>query len=140
MRGAGGTEGGAGEFLLGFLMLCGGGYLLLDRIQVHSGFGWGHSLYHVGDTGVGAGMLLIPFVIGVGIMFYNGRNPLGWLLALGSVAALVVGVISQVRLHFSRMSLFELLSILVLAVGGFGLLVRGLRDHRPRRDRAGGVR
>lgn len=137
MRGAGGTSGGAGEFLLGFVMFCSGGYLLLDRIQVHSGFGWGQALFSAGGYGVSAGLLMLPFCIGVGIMFYSARNPLGWLLALGSLIAMVVGVISQVRLHFQRMSLFELLLILVLAVGGIGLLVRGMRDHQPRTDRTG---
>lgn len=137
MRGAGGTEGGAGEFFLGLVMLCVGGYLLLNRIQVHTGFGWGHSLFNVGGQGVTSGMILVPFVLGVGIVFYNARNPVGWVLGAGSLVALVAGVISNVQLHFSRMSLFDLLVLLVLTVGGIGLIFRGVRDHRPRTDRTG---
>lgn len=127
MRGAGGTEGGAGRFLLGFVMLCGGGYLFFDNIMVHSGMHWGGAMFQMGSMGVTGGMVLIPFVLGVGMIFYSGRNPIGWLLASGSLVAMAFGVISRVQLHFARMSAFELLVILALFVGGLGLLLSSLR-------------
>lgn len=45
MRGAGGTSGGAGRFFIGFVMMCGGFYLLLNAVQVTSSFGMGARLY-----------------------------------------------------------------------------------------------
>ena len=36
-----------------------------------------------------SGMVLIPFIFGIGIIFYNARNFLGWLLAGGSLVALM---------------------------------------------------
>ena len=125
MRGAGGTEGGVGQFLVGVAMLVGGMYLLLDSIAVSSSFG------------VTGGMLLIPFVFGVGLVFYNGRSLLGWLLALGSIVALVFGVLASVSFSLRGMSAFELLAILVLAVGGLGLVLRSLRPLRSTADDAG---
>lgn len=137
MRGAGGTDGGIGRFILGAIMLVGGGYLFLESIRVHSGFHWGLALFNLGGTGVTSGMLLIPFVLGIGIVFYSGRNPVGWLLAAGSVIAMVFGVLSTVRFQLAEMSLFNLLSILVLTVGGAGLLLSSVRDAKavegPRR-------
>lgn len=136
MRGAGGTSGGLGEFLLGFVMFCGGGYLLLDSIRVDTGFGWGGALFHAGGVGVTSGMLLLPFALGVAMVFYSARNVIGWLLAGGSLVALVVGVVARVQLRLTHMSAFDLIVIIVLFVGGVGLLARGLRDHgedeRPR--------
>ncbi|MEZ4472491.1 MAG: hypothetical protein R3F60_17200 [bacterium] len=127
MRGAGGTEGGAGRFILGLIMFVGGGYLFLDNIRVHSGFHWGMALFDVGGMGVTSGMTLIPFVLGVGMIFYNARNPIGWLLAIGSVVAMGFGVLANAHFELRRMSLFNLLTILVLGVGGAGLLLSGLR-------------
>lgn len=130
MRGAGGTEGGVGQFLLGLAMLCGGMYLLLDSIAVNSSFGWGSRLYGAafGGVGVTGGMLLIPFAIGVGLVFYNARNPLGWLLAGGALVALVFGVLASVSFSLRAMSAFDIIVILVLAIGGLGLFLRSLRD------------
>ena len=131
-RGAGGTEGGTGRFLLGLVMLIGGGYLFFESIRVTSGFRWGHALYSQGGVDLTSGMVLIPFMLGVGIIFYSGRNPIGWLLSGGSLVALAFGVIASIRFRFQAMSAFELITILTCFVGGAGLLLSSLRE-RPRR-------
>jgi len=72
-------------------------------------------------------MIMIPFMFGVGFIFYNAKNWLGWLLASGSLVALVFGVISSIQFTFRSMSAFDLIVILVLAVGGLGLFLRSLK-------------
>lgn len=132
MKGAGGTEGGVGEFLIGLFMMCGGFYLLLNSIVVSSTFGFGYPLYGFGLWGgmrsITTGMVLIPFMFGVGMIFYNGKSIVGWLLACGSVAALIFGVITSLNFSLRSMSAFDLLTILVLAMGGLGLFLRSLRS------------
>ena len=130
MRGAGGSEGGTMQFLLGVMMMCGGGYLLLSRIIVRPGWGFGASIYSFGGLNVTTGMIFIPFLIGVGFLFYNSKNWIGWLLTCGSLVALIFGVLANLQVHMSRMSAFDLITILVLFVGGLGLLLRSLRGAR----------
>lgn len=131
MRGAGGTSGGLGQFFIGFIMMCGGFYLLLNAISVSSNFGIGARLYGFSALGanysVTSGMIMFPFMIGVGIIFYNSRNILGWLLAIGSLTGLIFGVISSIQFRFTSMSAFDLITILVLAIGGLGLFLRSLK-------------
>ena len=127
-RGAGGTNGGEGSFLLGLIMMCGGGYLLLRGIIVRPNFGLGNAVYSLGGFPVTSGMILIPFAFGVGMIFYSARNWLGWLLAGGSLVALIFGVIANLNLQFAAMSAFDLIVILVLLVGGLGLFLRSLRS------------
>lgn len=134
MRGAGGTDGGIGKFLIGLVMFIGGAYLFLESVHVHSGFHWGGALFSMGGYGVTSGMILIPFMLGTGIIFYNSKNPIGWLLAVGALVALGFGLIANVQFRFSHMSLFSLLTILVLLVGGAGLLLSGLRNPGGDRD------
>ena len=63
VRGAGGTNGGAGEFLIGLAMMCGGFYMLLNSIMVTSSFGAGMRLYGFsamgGNYAVTSGMVMI---------------------------------------------------------------------------------
>ena len=125
-RGAGGSPGGVGLFLLGVAMTIAGGYLLLTSLRVVNGL-WG-GLFGVGGFRVTGGMVMIPFIIGVGIIFYDRTKWYGWLLAVGSLLALIVGAIASVRFSFANMSAFELIVILVLLFGGIGILVRSLRD------------
>lgn len=126
--GAGGTQGGTGSFLISVIMMIGGGYLLLENIVVQPVFGLGMVAFSVGGIGVTTGMVLIPFMFGVGMIFYNARNWLGWLLAGGALTALVFGVLSNITLQFARISAFDLIVILVLLVGGIGLFLRSLRS------------
>lgn len=134
MRGAGGTSGGTGQFLIGFLMMCGGFYMLLNAIQVTSNFGFGYRLYSVhalGGFSITSGMVMIPFMLGVGIVFYNAKNVVGWLLTVGSLVAFIFGVIASIRFSFRSMSAFDLITILVLSMGGLGLFLRSLKNFEP---------
>lgn len=127
-RGAGGTDGGIGSFVIGFAMFCAGAYMLLNGIIVRPVFGFGSAMYSVGRFPVTTGMILIPFIFGIGLIFYSGRNLIGWALAIGSVVAMVFGVIANTQFQFARMSAFELLTILILTVGGLGLFLRSLKS------------
>ncbi|GAA0784925.1 MULTISPECIES: hypothetical protein [Pseudomonadati] len=127
MKGAGGTSGGIGSFFIGLLMMCGGFYMLLKAIKVTSSFGFSHSLYSADGMNLTSGMIMIPFIFGVGLMFYNAKNILGWILTFGSLVGLIFGVISSINFRFIHMSAFDLIVILVLSVGGLGIFLRSLK-------------
>ena len=126
-RGAGGSDGGTSTFLIGLIMMIGGGYLLLNGIVVRPSFSMGARVFGFGGFAITSGMVLIPFMFGVGMVFYNSKNWLGWIISGGSVIALIFGVIANMTLQMARMSAFDLIVILVLLVGGLGLFLRSLR-------------
>lgn len=128
MQGAGGTSGGSGQFLLGLIMMCSGFYLLLSSVIVSSSFGFGSRLFGIGGFGVTGGIILVPLVIGIGMIFYNARSVLGWLIAIAAFFAMVFGVIASVSLDLRSMSAFYLITVLVLAFGGLGLFLGSLRS------------
>ena len=121
-RGAGGTSGGVGEFLLGLGMSVAGAYLLTQRVTVTSGYWtlWGHNAF---------GLSLLPLLFGVGLLFFNGRSVAGWLLTFAGVVIILVGVIANLGVYFQSTSLFNTLVMLVLLAGGIGLVARSLRAH-----------
>ncbi|MFN3661471.1 hypothetical protein [Yoonia sp.] len=124
-RGAGGSDGGTNQFLIGLIMMIGGGYLLLNGIVVRPNFGG--RVFGMGGMPVTSGMILIPLMFGIGLIFYNAKNWLGWIIAGASLIALVFGVIANTTVQFARLSIFDLLVIMVLLVGGLGLFLRSLR-------------
>lgn len=131
MRGAGGTSGGVGRFLIGLTMLIAGGYLFLNNIHVTSnfrfGFGWQHAFSSF--TGFStSGYVLLPFLFGIGMVFYNSKNVIAWILIFASIVMLIFGVISTLNFKMVHLSAFMLVSILVLMIGGFGLFLSSLRE------------
>jgi hypothetical protein len=120
MTGAGGTSGGVGTFLAGLAMVVVGGYLLLARVSVVSG-GW---MFYGYDA---FGMSLIPLLIGIGLLFFNGRSLAGWLLTGAGALIIFAGIIANLHIYFRPTSLFDTLIMLGLLAGGIGLVARSLR-------------
>ena len=119
-RGAGGTEGGVGMFLFGLGMAAAGGYLILSSVNVHSGGWrlWGNDSF---------GLSLIPLLFGVGLLFFNGRSVIGWLLTFVGLVIIFAGILLNLDIYFRSTSLFNTLLMLVLLVGGIGLIARSLK-------------
>jgi hypothetical protein len=120
MRGAGGTPGGLGTFLAGSAMVVAGGYLLLNKVTVTSGLWqlWGYNAF---------GLSLIPLLVGIGMLFFDGRSLFGWLLTGAGALIILVGIIANLHVYFRPTSLFDTLLILGLLAGGLGLVARSLK-------------
>ena len=122
-RGAGGTSGGLGQFLVGLVLAGIGIYLLFDRVTVHTSF------WRFGSGGSAFGVTLIPLLIGIAVLFFNGKSKLGWVLAIAGLGAIVVGVVSNMDIYFQNTSLMVTLIMLGLIAAGLGLIVRSLRPQ-----------
>jgi hypothetical protein len=120
LRDVGGTPGGLGMFLIGLILACVGGYLLTNQVMVTGSY-W--NFYGTNTFGI----TLLPMLIGVAMLFWNGRNVLGWLLTLVGGLFILAGVIVNLHIYFAPSSLFNTIVMLVLLVGGLTLIARSLR-------------
>ena len=121
-RNVGGTRGGIAEFLIGLVMAVAGGYMLTQQVTVTSGY-WMFYGYN------SFGLSLIPLIFGVGILFFNGKSIIGWLLLIVGVVIIFAGIIMNLHIYFEPTSLFNTIIMLVLLAGGIGLIARSLRSH-----------
>jgi hypothetical protein len=119
-RGAGGTPGGVGQFFIGLTMAVVGVYLLLNQVQVTTSF------WSFGRFG-GFGPTLLPLLVGVAFLFYNGKSIIGWLLTLLGLAIILAGVLMNMDIYFRQTTLFNTIVMLGLLFGGLGLIARSLR-------------
>jgi hypothetical protein len=122
MKDVGGTPGGLGDFLIGFAMACIGGYLLSNQVSVVGSY-WS---FYGGST---FGITLIPMLIGIGMLFFNGGSAIGWLLTVAGALFILAGVIANMHIYFQPTTLFNTLVMLILLVGGLGLIARAIRPH-----------
>lgn len=118
----GGTPGGLGHFLLGFVMACIGGYLITSHVTVVGSY-W---TFYGGNS---FGVTLIPMLIGIALLFWNGRSLIGWLLTVGGGLFILAGVIANMQIYFQPATLFQTIVMLVLLVGGLALIARAIRPY-----------
>jgi hypothetical protein len=121
----GGTSGGLGQFLLGFVMACIGGFLITNQVTVVSSYWnfWGGNSF---------GITLLPMLFGVGILFWNGKSTIGWLLTVAGALFIFAGILANMHIYFRGASLFNTMVMLILLVGGLALIARSLRPHSPK--------
>jgi hypothetical protein len=101
-------------------MVVGGGYLLLTRVTVASGGWtlWGYNAF---------GLSLLPLLVGIGVLFFNGRSLLGWGLTAAGALIIVAGILANLHIYFQATSLYDTLIMLGLLAAGIGLVARSLR-------------
>lgn len=122
LKNVGGTSGGLWEFLIGLGMAVAGGYMLISRVIVTSGF-WNWGGYNA------FGLSIVPLILGIGIVFFNGKSLIGWLLVFTGSVIILAGIIMNLQIYFQATNLFNTLMMLVLFAGGLGLIARSIREH-----------
>ena len=122
MSDVGGTPGGLGHFVIGFAMACIGAYLLANQVMVVGSY-WS---FYGGST---FGITLLPMMLGIAMLFWNGRSVVGWLLTLAGGLFILAGVIANLHIYFQPTTLFNTIVMLILLFGGLGLVARALRPH-----------
>lgn len=118
--GAGGTPGGLIPFFIGLGMTIAGAWLVTNQVSVHGG-SWtlgGYSAF---------GLSLVPILFGIGMLFFDGRSRLGFLLLFAGVVIIAAGILTNLTIYFVPTSLFNTLMMLGLTAGGLGLVLRSLR-------------
>ena len=122
VRGAGGTPGGIAEFFVGLVMTIAGAYIITNQVVVVSSFWtlWGYNTF---------GLSLIPLIIGIGMLFFNGKSIIGWVLLFIGVVIIFTGILMNLQIYFQRASLFNTIIMIVLLAGGIGLILRSLVPH-----------
>ena len=96
----GGTSGGVIEFFGGLAMAISGGFMLINRVVVTSGF-WNWGGYN------SFGLPLIPLFFGIAFVFFNGRSVVGWILIFVSIIFIGSGILMNLQIYFQPTSLFN---------------------------------
>jgi uncharacterized protein len=130
MTGAGGTPGGVGQFFIGLMLAVAGGWLLTNQVTVTTGGYW--NLWGMN----GFGLSLIPFILGTGLIFFNGKSIIGWLLLAAGLVIVFVGILSNLNIYFRPTSLFNTLLMLALLAAGLGMMAAALRTKPAEKAKA----
>lgn len=115
--------------------LLGGGALVLlgivavmSHIHVSSGWGWG-------TAGAGeGGLTVLGIVVGLGMVFYNYKNLVGWLILGGTIVGTILLVLSRLRLMMDPMNLIGLIFIFLPFALGAALIAKGLVGQKKSKE------
>jgi len=121
----GGTEGGAGSFLVGVVLLVAGFWLVFSRVVIHGGHFFGGFMSDFGHGGSVA-VMLVPFVLGIAVLFGNARSKMGWGLLATAILLLTANIIMSLEIYFRPTGLPTFLAMFAFVGAGLGLIIKGL--------------
>ncbi|MBI4532577.1 MAG: hypothetical protein HY711_01410 [Candidatus Melainabacteria bacterium] len=111
--------------IAGFGLLLTGLFLVFNHVHLGTGF-----LSWFGLAGQGFGLILIPLVAGIGLILYDHKKRLGWMLTAASVALLLFAILSQLVMTFPPMSLLGLIIMLLPFAFGGALLMKSFEMRK----------
>ena len=131
----GGQEGGEGYFLGGVALIIAGLYFFMDSVYVTTGqYGALSGMIGSGRKGMettSMGIVFLPFLLGVGVLFYDSTKKFGWWLAGLGLVMLVIEMVSRIHFRMEIKSSTFLLMFGLIAAGA-GLTTRGLLLNKKR--------
>lgn len=101
--------------------------VLLFFNHVRLGTSFFTNLFGMGQAGFG--LILIPLMIGAGILLYDYKKRIGWIITAASCALIFFSVLSRLVMTFPSMSLLGMIMMLLPLAGGAALLVKGIKQR-----------
>jgi hypothetical protein len=114
---------------LGFGLLLLGCFLVMNHVHVGTGFA-----NFFGFHAAGFGLSIIPLLFGVGLLFYDYKNRLGWILTIASLALIFFAVLSQLVMTFPSMSLLGLVIMFLPFAAGGAFIAKGFKKRQQTGD------
>lgn len=74
------------------------------------------------------GLTLIPLIIGIVLLFFNGKSIAGWILSGGGLLIIFAGILAHLNIYYQRTSLFNTILMFTLFAAGLGLMARSLKS------------
>lgn len=112
------------ELLGGLAMLAVGLFWFSTSVTVSNSF-FTHGV-HIGFANVPSGLVIVPFIIAVVLVFIRPESFARKLFLALSVLLIITSIIASTRLYLSSMTLFEWAGILILIFGGLALICKVL--------------
>lgn len=111
-------------FFLGLLMFAGGIFMILQNVIVRSS--WGTSFYRIGTWAVPNGMIMLPVLIGIVMLFVMEKRIFGWIVFVLGLLFILLTIIMSVEISWKTSNAYMFVMMFGLTAAGGGLLMRVL--------------
>ena len=108
-----------------------GVHLKITACLIAVSFSWGSLWGGFGmNTSLATGLMLVPLLIGIGLLFFLDRKWIGWVVTAIGLLAILVTLLTSVRFRPVSASLWQYVVMFGMIAAGCGLVARGLLKSR----------
>lgn len=104
-------------------------FMVLQNAHVQSTWGYGY-FYHIGSWGIPNGLVLLPLIIGIAMLFLMERKIFGWIVVSLGVVFILLSIILSVRVVWRTTSVYAFVIMFGLVAAGAGMMIKVLFRKR----------
>ena len=109
-------------FFVGIIIFGLGTFLIFQNTTISSSFGLSRMIGFEPPFG----LVLLPLIIGIIVLFFNEKSFLGWLLVIFGVLIILLGILMCLQISFRRTTLFIAIIMYGITSAGIGITLKGL--------------
>jgi hypothetical protein len=110
------------HFFMGIILLAAGLFMIMKNTYV--GLNWYQ--WRIGGFGIPTGAMILPLLVGIGLLFFNGKSIIGWIVTVIGAVIIILSIILSVQIRFATTSLYMFVLMFGCTFAGAGLLLRSL--------------
>ena len=108
------------DFILGIAALAAGLFLLGLSVTVSTSW----YVYRIGAFSLPTGIVIIPLLIGIGMLFYNHKSKAAWVVSALGLLLIIITILLSVHIYVRNISLLHFIFMLGFILAGIGLLLK----------------
>lgn len=108
--------------IIGLVLIGLGIFLVFQNCTVYTTW----YTWRIGSFAIPTGVTVLPFLIGLGLLFYNPRWIVTWVVLIASALFLLLTLLFSVHIRFVQTSLLQYILMFGSIAGGLGLTLRAI--------------
>lgn len=112
------------QFFVGLLMLAAGLFMIFQNLDVRSS--WGTGFLRLGGYSLPNGLIFLPIIIGIVMLFLMDRKVFGWIVIAVGIIIVLAAVIMSVNIRWRTTNAYIFIVMFGLAAAGGAMVIRQL--------------
>ena len=113
-------------FFIGLLMLGGGLFMIFQNISVSSSWGYGGHFFSIGGFHLSNGLIMLPIIVGIGMLFLMERKIFGWVVLSIGIVIVLLSVMLTTHLSWRTTNAYVFIIMFGMTAAGGALVLREL--------------
>lgn len=111
------------QFFLGILMFGAGVFLIMQNTVIYTDF---NAISAFVGFNMPFGLILLPTLIGIGMLFFNDKSVFGWILLIFGVITILLSILLILKISFRPVTLYYGIIMYGLTAAGAGLFLKSV--------------
>ncbi|MDP4180704.1 MAG: hypothetical protein Q8942_06400 [Bacillota bacterium] len=117
-------------FLVGMGLMAGGLFLIFQNTIISTNFTLMNILGYTPPTGI----IILPLLLGIGVLFFNEKSKIGWFLAIFGIVSILLELLMGLRMHFKPITLYYGILMFGMTFAGAGLFLKAFIGAKRKRS------